>query len=276
MTWQLRTRAFPLDRPLVMGIVNVTPDSFSDGGQFTSASEAVAHGRRLSDEGADLLDVGGESTRPGAAEVSIDEELTRVMPVVEALSADGLVVSIDTSKPEVAAAALNAGAEAINDVTGFRDPDMRSVAVDQRPGVVVMHMAGSPRIMQDDPRYDDVVAEVGTYLTTQARLLESEGLSSNRICIDPGIGFGKTTEHNLALLGGTRFLAELGYPLMIGASRKRFIGHLLGVESTDDRDIATAILSGLVTQRGANVIRVHNVRLSRQAALLSSAIVAHT
>ncbi len=276
MTWQLRTRALPLDRPLLMGIVNVTPDSFSDGGQFASAGEAVAHGRRLADEGADLLDVGGESTRPGAAEVSVDEELTRILPVVEILSADGLVVSIDTSKPEVAAAALDAGAEVINDVTGFRDPVMRSVAVDRQPGVVVMHMAGSPRTMQHDPQYDDVVAEVGTYLTTQAQLLEGEGLSSNRICIDPGIGFGKTTQHNLALLGGTRRLCDLGYPLMIGASRKRFIGDLLEAESAEDRDIVTAILSGLVTQMGTNVIRVHNVRLSRQAALLSSAIVAHT
>ena len=276
MNWRLRTRTLVLDRPLLMGIVNATPDSFSDGGQFVSPQAAVDHARQLVGEGADVVDVGGESTRPGADPVSVDEELARVIPIVEALTAEGVVVSIDTSKPPVAVEALKAGAEIVNDVTGFRDLAMREMAVDWQPGVVVMHMAGTPRTMQDNPEYADVLAEVGSYLITQAGLLEAAGLSSDRICLDPGIGFGKTTEHNLDLLAGTGVLAGLGYPLMVGASRKRFISALLGVESLEERDFATAVLSALVTHLGANVLRVHNVRLSRQAALLSSAIVADT
>lgn len=276
MNWRLRTRVLPLDRPLLMGIVNATPDSFSDGGQFGSPQEAVDHARQLVADGADLVDVGGESTRPGASPVSADEELDRVIPIVEALTDEGVIVSIDTSKPTVAIEALKAGAEIVNDVTGFRDLSMREVAVEWQPGVVVMHMAGTPRTMQDNPDYTDVLAEVGGHLIAQAGLLEAAGLSSDRICIDPGIGFGKTTEHNLELLAGTGVLAGLGYPLLVGASRKRFISALLGVESLDERDFATAVLSALVTHLGANVLRVHNVRLSRQAALLSSAIVADT
>lgn len=276
MSWQLRTRRLLLDRPLLMGIVNATPDSFSDGGQFTSPQQAVDHARQLVAEGADLIDVGGESTRPGADPVSVDEELARVIPIIESLVDDGVVVSIDTSKPQVAVEALGVGAEIVNDVTGFRDPIMREVAVEWQPGVVIMHMAGSPRTMQNNPEYADVLAEVGSYLVTQAGRLEAAGLSSDRICLDPGIGFGKTTEHNLDLLAGTGVLAGLGYPLMVGASRKRFIGALLAVESLDDRDFATAILSALVAHLGANVLRVHNVRLSRQAVRLSSAIVANT
>ena len=230
MNWGLRTRTLLLDRPLLMGIVNATPDSFSDGGQFVSPQAAVDHARQLVEEGADIIDVGGESTRPGADPVSVDEELARVIPIVEALTAEAVVVSIDTSKPLVAVEALKAGAEIVNDVTGFRDTAMREMAVEWQPGVVVMHMAGLPRTMQENPEYADVLAEVGSYLITQAGLLEAAGLSSDRICLDPGIGFGKTTEHNLDLLAGTGVLAGLGYPLMIGASRKRFISALLGVE----------------------------------------------
>ncbi|MDH5421147.1 MAG: dihydropteroate synthase [Acidimicrobiia bacterium] len=276
MSWRLRTRALPLDSPLLMGIVNATPDSFSDGGLFGSPQEAVDHARQLVADGADLVDVGGESTRPGASPVSVDEELDRVIPIVEALNDEGVIVSIDTSKPTVAVEALKAGAEIVNDVTGFRDLAMREVAVEWQPGVVIMHMAGTPRTMQDNPDYTDVLAEVGGYLIAQAGLLEAAGLSPERICIDPGLGFGKTTEHNLELLSGTGVLAGLGYPLMVGASRKRFISALLGVESLEERDFATAVLSAVVTHLGANVLRVHNVRLSRQAALLSSAIVADT
>lgn len=276
MSWRLRTRALPLASPLLMGIVNATPDSFSDGGLFGSPQEAVDHARQLVADGADLVDVGGESTRPGASPVSVDEELDRVIPIVEALNDEGVIVSIDTSKPTVAVEALKAGAEIVNDVTGFRDLAMREVAVEWQPGVVIMHMAGTPRTMQDNPDYTDVLAEVGGYLIAQAGLLEAAGLSPDRICIDPGLGFGKTTEHNLELLSGTGVLAGLGYPLMVGASRKRFISALLGVESLEERDFATAVLSAVVTHLGANVLRVHNVRLSRQAALLSSAIVADT
>ncbi len=276
MNWRLRTRTLLLDRPLLMGIVNATPDSFSDGGQFGSSQDAIDHARQLVAEGADIIDVGGESTRPGADPVPVDEELSRVIPIVEALTADDVVVSIDTSKPQVAAEALRAGAEIVNDVTGFRDPAMQEAAVRWQPGVVIMHMAGSPRTMQNNPEYADVLAEVASYLIGQAGLLEAAGLSSDRICLDPGIGFGKTTEHNLDLLAGTGLLAGLGYPLMIGVSRKRFIGALLGAESLEERDFATAVLSALVIHLGANVLRVHNVLLSRQAALLSSAIVADT
>jgi dihydropteroate synthase len=276
MNWRLRTRTLLLDRPLLMGIVNATPDSFSDGGQFGSPQDAVDHARQLVAEGADVVDVGGESTRPGGDPVSVDEELARVIPIVEALTADDVVVSIDTSKPQVAVEALMAGAEIVNDVTGFRDLAMREMAAAWQPGVVVMHMAGSPRTMQNNPEYADVLAEVGSYLGAQAGLLEAAGLSSDRICLDPGIGFGKTAEHNLDLLSGTGVLAGLGYPLMVGVSRKRFISALLGVDSLEERDFATAVLSALVTRLGANVLRVHNVRLSRQAVLLSSAIVADT
>lgn len=276
MIWHVRTKALTIEQPLIMGIVNVTPDSFSDGGQFQGVAEAVDHGLRLVAEGADLVDVGGESTRPGAVDVSIEEELSRVVPVVEALSARGVIVSVDTSKPAVAVAAMEAGAEIVNDVTGFRNPEMQRVVVERKPGVVVMHMAGSPRTMQDNPQYHDVVAEIGEYLTGQAALLEHAGLDANRICVDPGIGFGKTTDHNLALLANTSVLAGLGYPLMVGASRKRFIGAVVDVESVEDRDRATAVLSGLVTFLGASVVRVHNVVYSRQAMLLSAAIVART
>lgn len=276
MIWQVRTKALSIEQPLIMGIVNVTPDSFSDGGQFHTVGQAVDHGLRLVADGADLVDVGGESTRPGAVDVSIEEELNRVVPVVQALSARGVVVSVDTSKAAVAVAAMDAGAEIVNDVTGFRNPEMRRVVVERQPGVVVMHMAGTPRTMQDNPEYRDVVAEIGEYLTGQAAGLEQAGLDAERICLDPGIGFGKTAEHNLALLANTGVLAGLGYPLMVGVSRKRFIGAVLDVESVEDRDRATAVLSGLVTYLGASVVRVHNVVYSRQAMLLSAAIVART
>lgn len=276
MIWHLRTRALSLERPTIMGIVNVTPDSFSDGGRFDDADSAIALGRALLAAGANIIDVGGESTRPGAGEVSIAEELDRVLPVVTALVSEGAVVSIDTSKVEVARQALGAGAEIVNDVTGFRDPAMREMATEIQPGVVVMHMAGTPRTMQDNPTYDDVVAEVATYLVDRSVELERGGLARDRICVDPGIGFGKTTAHNLALLAHIPRLAGLGYPLMIGASRKGFIGSLLDLDVASERDLATAVLSGLVTYLGANAVRVHDVAASRQAVLLSSAIVAGT
>lgn len=274
MNWTLRTRTLDLDRPAIMGIVNVTPDSFSDGGQFTSSTEAIAHARRLLADGADIVDVGGESTRPGAEPVDVESEIARVIPVIQALVSDGAIVSIDTSKAAVAEAATSAGAEIINDVTGFRDLGMQEVAVASRAGVVIMHMAGTPRTMQDDPTYDDVTEEVGAYLVDQASQLEARGLGRERICIDPGIGFGKTVTHNLQLLADTPTLSSLGYPLMVGASRKRFLGTLLGIAEPDLRDEATSVLSGLVGFLGADVIRVHDVAGSRKATLLSSAMVA--
>ena len=276
MNWRLRTRTLEADHPLVMGVVNVTSDSFSDGGDFTHADLAISHGRALVEAGASIVDIGGESTRPGSEEISTQVELDRVLPVIGSLADDGVVVSVDTSKVDVARAAVDAGAEIINDVTGFRDPAMRQLAADLGAGVVVMHMAGNPRTMQQHPHYVDVVAEVCEFLVAQAKLLESQGVGRDQVCVDPGIGFGKSVDHNLALLANTSRLASLGYPLLVGASRKRFLGTLLDLDDARDRDGATAVVSGLVTYLGASVVRVHDVVASRQAVLLCSAIVSKT
>jgi dihydropteroate synthase len=244
-----------------MGILNVTPDSFSDGGAHATCEAAVAHARRLVDEGADIIDVGGESTRPGSDEVAIGEELARVLPVVERLVAEGIVVSVDTRHAEVARACVDAGAAIINDVSGFRDPAMVGVATASpgTVGLVIMHMLGEPKGMQADPRYDNVVLEVGSYLLNRARELEAAGVDHERICIDPGPGFGKTVEHNLALLRATREMGILGYPLMAAYSRKAFLGRLTGV-SAPDRRIASSVTAAVyAAEQGAHVLRVHDV-----------------
>ncbi len=272
MTWSLRTRGLDLDRPRLIGIVNVTPDSFSDGGRFASTSAAIDHGRSLVEEGADLVDVGGESTRPGARPVPAEEEIGRVVPVVEALAGDGIVVSVDTSKPEVALAAVQVGAEVINDVSGFRHPGMRRVAAETGAGLVVMHMQGTPADMQDDPAYADVVEDVAAYLAAQADLLESEGVAASRIVVDPGIGFGKKLNHNLALLAGLDTVGG-GRPVVLGASRKSFLKTLLGVDDPADRDRASAVVVALGVARGVRLFRVHDVEASLEAARLSWAIV---
>ncbi len=272
MTWSLRTRGLDLDRPRLIGIVNVTPDSFSDGGRFASTSAAIDHGRSLVEEGADLVDVGGESTRPGARPVPAEEEIGRVVPVVEALAGDGIVVSVDTSKPEVALAAVQVGAEVINDVSGFRHPGMRRVAAETGAGLVVMHMQGTPADMQDDPAYADVVEDVAAYLAAQADLLESEGVAASRIVVDPGIGFGKQLDHNLALLAGLDTVGG-GRPVLLGASRKSFLKTLLGVDDPADRDRASAVVVALGVARGVRLFRVHDVEASLEAARLSWAIV---
>ncbi len=272
MTWSLRTRGLDLDRPRLIGIVNVTPDSFSDGGRFASTSAAIDHGRSLVEEGADLVDVGGESTRPGARPVPAEEEIGRVVPVVEALAGDGIVVSVDTSKPEVALAAVQVGAEVINDVSGFRQPGMRRVAAETGAGLVVMHMQGTPADMQDDPAYADVVEDVAGYLAAQADLLESEGVAASRIVVDPGIGFGKKLNHNLALLAGLDTVGG-GRPVVLGASRKSFLKTLLGVDDPADRDRASAVVVALGVARGVRLFRVHDVEASLEAARLSWAIV---
>jgi dihydropteroate synthase len=244
-----------------MGILNVTPDSFSDGGLYIGIERACDHARLLIAQGADIIDIGGESTRPGSEEVSLDEELARVVPVVQVLAGEGLIVSIDTRHAEVARACVEAGAAIINDVSGFRDPSMVAVCASaiSEPGCVVMHMLGEPRHMQDEPHYNDVVAEVSAYLLAQAGVLELAGVARERICIDPGPGFGKTYEHNRTLLRATPELAALGYPLMAAFSRKGFIGQLTGVPIAAERVAGSVAVAAWAASRGASVLRVHDV-----------------
>jgi len=271
--WKLRTRTLTFGRlPRLMGIVNVTPDSFSDGGQFFDPGAAIDHGLRLVEQGADLLDVGGESTRPGAEPVSADEELRRVMPVVAALCERSSVpVSIDTSKAAVARQALDAGVEVINDVTALRaDPAMLPLVAEAGCGVCAMHMQGTPRSMQLNPTYDDVVAEVIEYLRARRDALAGAGVDPARIALDPGIGFGKTTEHNLELLRNAGRLHELGCPVLVGHSRKRFIGTLLG-DPNADRTPGTIAVALALARRRVQVLRVHDVWAVRGALALFEA-----
>jgi dihydropteroate synthase len=248
-----------------MGVLNVTPDSFSDGGRYGSLDDAIAHGRRLIGAGADIIDVGGESTRPGADPVPADDEMERVLPVVGALAADGIAVSIDTAKPEVAAAAVEAGAIVVNDVTGLSNPAMLEAVVGSGAAVVIMHMQGEPRTMQDDPQYTDVVIDVRDFLVERARRAEAAGVAAERIAIDPGIGFGKTFDHNLALLRNLQVLVETGYPVLLGASRKAFLGRILGgTVPAPERDPATGATVALAIEQGVAVVRVHNVGMTAQ------------
>jgi len=255
-----------------MGVVNVTPDSFSDGGRYFDPSAAVDHALRLVDEGADLLDIGGESTRPGAAPVDADEELRRVMPVVERLVATtDIPLSIDTSKAAVARGAIAAGVEAINDVTGLTgDPEMLPLAVESGAGVCVMHMQGTPRSMQAVPTYADVVAEVRDYLAGRRDVLLVAGVERERICLDPGIGFGKTTEHNLELLRQIEVFQTLGCPVLVGPSRKAFIGQVLG-DVQADRAAGTLGVVLAMARRGVQIVRVHDVAEARRALALFEA-----
>lgn len=252
-------------KPKLMGVVNVTPDSFSDGGLFLEPEAAIAHGEQLVRDGAEMLDVGGESTRPGAEPVSPEEELARTQPVVADLEGLGCVVSIDTSKLAVAEAALAAGAEIVNDVTALRgDPEMAALCAERGATVVLMHMPGSPRTMQDDPRYDDVVDAVKGFLAERIEAAVAAGIEEERIWLDPGIGFGKTLEHNLELLRRLGELRELGRPLVVGTSRKSFIGRIDG-SGVDDRLGGTIASSVLAVAEGAEVLRVHDVREVSQA-----------
>ena len=256
-----------------MGVLNVTPDSFSDGGLRLETAVAVAAGLEMVEHGADLVDVGGESTRPGANPVSAEEELRRVIPVVEALVAEAITVSVDTSKPEVARAALGAGAEVVNDVTAAGSEKMAELIAEWGAAVILMHMKGTPRTMQQDPAYDDVVGEVGAFLSDRAQRVIGAGVTPASIAIDPGIGFGKNVTHNLELIDGLGRLTDLGYPVVLGASRKSFLGKLTGIEDPSDRDNATAVTTALGFERGARVFRVHNVASSRAALQLAAAIV---
>jgi dihydropteroate synthase len=258
-------------KPRLMGVVNVTPDSFSDGGLFLDAEAAIAHGRELAAQGAEILDVGGESTRPGAEAVSAAEEVARVVPVVAGL-AGAATVSVDTSKVEVAAAALDAGASIVNDVTALRGaPEIGALCAEQGAGLVLMHMRGDPRTMQENPVYDDVVDDVKAFLAERLEAAVAAGVDEERVWIDPGIGFGKTLEHNLELLRRLGELRELGRPFLVGASRKSFIGKIDGSE-VDDRLGGTIASSVLAMAEGADVLRVHDVAEAAQAVRVAMAI----
>ncbi len=263
MIWKCSQYHFDSQMPIIMGILNVTPDSFSDGGSYAGIDEACAAARAMIDEGALIIDVGGESTRPGASPVSVEEELNRVLGVVKRLAAENICVSVDTRHAEVAKACLDAGAAIINDVTGFRDPAMVEVAKNSDAGLVVMHMKGDdPRTMQDEPVYADVVSEVSDYLRDRARHLESFGISRNRICLDPGPGFGKTAKQTIELMRNFQEFSHLGYPLMVAVSRKSYIGYAYHIDEPKQRDDASAAEALLACELGASVIRTHNVALT--------------
>jgi dihydropteroate synthase len=268
-------RVLVLDRPRVMGIVNVTPDSFADGGEHAVTQAAIAHGMKLADEGADLLDIGGESTRPGAEVVSIEEELRRVIPVIEALAKQvALPISIDTSKPEVMRAAVAAGAGLINDVYGLRRDGALDAAASLGVPVVLMHMQGEPRSMQDAPQYDDVVAEVHRFLAERIFAAEMAGIAKKNIVVDPGFGFGKTSAHNLLLLAQLGRITELGVPVMAGMSRKKTIGELTGRDDPHDRVHGSVAAALIAAQRGARLLRVHDVAATVDALKVWNALAA--
>ena len=263
MRFELGGSDLDLTRPLIMGVINVTPDSFSDGGCFLSTDSAIARADQIAASGADIIDIGGESTRPGAAPASLAQELDRVMPVIESVVANtGLPVSVDTSKPEVMEAAAAAGAAMINDVRALREPGALQAASRSGLSVCVMHMQGRPRTMQNEPSYSDVVTEVRDFLSERLQACEAAGIPSGRVVLDPGFGFGKTVEHNLELLLHLKDLTALGRPLLVGLSRKSMLGVLLG-RDVDQRLPGSLALALLARQRGANIIRVHDVSATR-------------
>jgi dihydropteroate synthase len=262
-----------LDRPLIMGVINVTPDSFSDGGETDSAETAIARGRAHVEAGADILDIGGESTRPGSSPVPEDEELDRVLPVVRRLAATGAAISIDTRRAGVMAAALDAGATIVNDVTALQgDVGAMAIAAERNAWVVLMHMRGEPRTMQADPRYDDALLDVYDFLEERVSACEAAGIGRERIAVDPGIGFGKTVDHNLEILEGLGVYRAIGCPVVIGVSRKSFI-EKLSAEEPPDRRLAGSIAAALAAvERGAHIVRVHDVGETRQALAVWTAI----
>ena len=275
MIWKIRDREIDLSRRArVMGIINATPDSFSDGGSFLDPQAALAHGLQMVAEGAEILDIGGESTRPGAQSVEADEEIRRVLPIIQALRRESQVLlSIDTSKAAVARAALDAGADIINDVTGLRgDSEMPALAASSKAGIVIMHMQGEPRTMQLAPTYDDVVEEVGNFFRQALARSVACGIDPMRIALDPGIGFGKTPEHNRRLLAELSAFLEFGRPLLVGASRKSFLGWLAGSSAMDDRFWPGVALTSLCRERGARLLRVHDVKPHTEALRMTEAI----
>lgn len=254
-----------------MGIVNVTPDSFSDGGSLNDTNAAVLHGLRLREEGADILDIGGESTRPGAPWVSVAEEIRRVLPAIEILAGRGCVVSVDTRKPEVMRAALGAGAVMVNDVMALRAPGALEAVVSTRAAICLMHMRGEPENMQHSPQYANVVEDVKTFLQSRVQVCRQAGISPERLVVDPGFGFGKTLEHNLALLKHLDRLVELGLPVLVGLSRKSMLGRLTG-RSVDQREYAGVAAHLAATARGARLLRVHNVAAVHDALAIWNAV----
>lgn len=270
--WRIRGGEISLEKPAIIGILNVTPDSFSDGGHFASTEAAIEHGHRLMAEGAHVLDVGGESTRPGAAPVPVKEEIARVVPVIAGLVKRGVgPVSVDTRKAEVASAALEAGAAVVNDVSGFRfDPGLAMVVEDAEAGVILMHMRGTPDTMDDLAKYGHVAAEVAGELAQIADSAERTGIARDHIVLDPGFGFAKTATQNFRLLDELATIVAVGYPVAVGLSRKRFLGAATG-RPVEDRDRATAVACALAWERGARLFRVHDVALTREALALASA-----
>jgi dihydropteroate synthase len=263
-----------LDRPLVAGVVNVTPDSFSDGGHYLEPSAAIAHARRLADEGADLIDLGAESSRPGAESVSAEQELSRLMPVLDGLRAFPIPISIDTTKPEVMRAVIGAGAAMINDIGALRSPGALETVATTDAAVCLMHMQGEPRTMQLEPRYDDVVAEVRAFLAERVAAAEARGIARERVVIDPGFGFGKTVGHNFELLRNLHRFAEMGLPVMAGWSRKSTLGAITG-RRADERLAASIAAALLAVQHGATIVRVHDVAATRDALAVLAAMDGH-
>ena len=272
--WRIRNQTHDLSHHgWIMGVLNVTPDSFSDGGRFGNAGRAVAHGLQMAADGADILDIGGESTRPGAEPVPLEEELRRVIPVIRELRAQTeTLISIDTMKSEVAQAALEAGADIINDITGMSDRRMAEVAARNGAGVIVMHMQGTPRTMQQAPYYHDVVAEVRAFFEGQIQSLAEAGVSPEQIALDPGIGFGKTLEHNLTLLRSLTGLRVADRPFVIGVSRKSSLGRLIGDDRMESRAWPTVALTSWLRENGAEVFRVHDVKSNVEALCMTEAI----
>jgi len=273
MTESLRCGRFelPLGRPLVMGVVNVTPDSFYDGGRYGTPQAAIAQARRLAEEGADLLDVGGESSRPGAAPVTAEEELARILPVLEGIAGLEVPVSVDTTKPEVMRTALAHGAAMVNDITALASPGAVELVAAADAAVCLMHMQGSPRTMQAEPTYADVVVEVRDFLAGRAAGCVAAGIARDRIVVDPGFGFGKTVAHNLALLARLGEIAALGFPVLAGWSRKSSLGRITG-RPADDRLAASVAAAMLAVQRGARIVRVHDVAATRDALAVLAAV----
>lgn len=272
--WRLRTLTLSAERiPLLMGIVNVTPDSFSDGGRYLDADLAIEHAMQLVADGANILDIGGQSTRPGSEPIPAEEQIRRTEPVIRRLrKLTDVPISIDTDLPSVARSALDAGAQIVNDITGFADPEMMELVAQEGCGVCAMHMQGTPRTMQNRPQYDDVLHEVCDFLAERRDALMQAGVKPDQISLDPGIGFGKTVEDNLKLLGGVARLRELGCPVLIGHSRKRFIGHILHDDSAD-RDAGTIGVSVALALQGCEILRIHDVRGTCQALQLLAAVV---
>ena len=266
-----RNYALSLERPLIMGVINVTPDSFSDGGRFATVAAAVAHARTLLEEGADILDIGGESTRPGAPPVALDDERRRVLPVIEALADCGAPVSVDTQKPDLMQEAIAAGASMVNDVNALAAPGALEAVAATGAAVCLMHKRGDPRTMQQDPRYDDVVREVRDFLAARIAAAERSGIGRDRIVIDPGFGFGKTLAHNLALLRDLAQLAALGVALLAGLSRKSMLGKITG-RDPGERVFAGVAAALIAVENGARVVRVHDVAATRDALAVWQAV----